>query len=93
MEQKQILKTGPARGILFQWKVSHFGHLCLLIPLLSLLSCLVFAMKYQFDQVNETVCNVSIHYLCNFKLNLQNILKLSIHCIIQYYNIYSKYIL
>ena len=45
---------------LFKWKVSTFGNLCLFIPTTTLFTCLIFAMKYQFDEVNEHKCNVCI---------------------------------
>ena len=45
--------------VLFQLPLRTFAHVIVSVPALSLLLCLVTSVLFQFDQVNETACNVS----------------------------------
>lgn len=45
---------------LFSVTCKKFAILCLVIPITTLYTCLIYAMKYQFEEVNEDKCNVCI---------------------------------
>ena len=53
-------KTEAVRGTLMKVPFKIFAPVTVSLPLFSLIFCFVTAIIFQFDEVNKTVCQVSV---------------------------------
>ena len=53
-------KTEQVRGTLLKIPFNTFAPVTVSLPLFSLIFCFVTALLFKFDEVNKTVCQVSV---------------------------------
>jgi len=50
--------TAPSSDVWFCMKFRTLAEICLMMPLLGLVACLIVALLFQFEHIQETACKV-----------------------------------
>jgi hypothetical protein len=59
----ETTKTSPAPKVWFRIKFRTVCEICLVMPLVGLVACLLIALAFQFEHIQETACKVSRHVI------------------------------
>ena len=61
--------TAPSSDVWFCMKFRTLAEICLLMPLLGLAACLIVALLFQFEHIQETACKVILKII-NFSIRI-----------------------
>ena len=68
-KEAQDKSVGKIEENLYRLDFLTFGRITVALPLLSLIFCFLTCIIFKFEQVNKTVCNVSMVYCSNIYIS------------------------
>ena len=71
---KEVPRDNP---VWFRMQFRTLAEICLLMPLIGLLACLIVALIFQFEHIQETACKVRLFRAFFFDLKSVNLVQWS----------------